>query len=219
MNDEKDKIKEQLLKQVLLISKGSEAYILNYEGNLNIYAMLISKSTVHKYLSIKREENTFIGGADKSFILFQLSFLTGTFLESIKKSEIPKNEVGVILNEIDLAVFFLLRKLQTLYEKKKNETLAKELDSQKEKPIDLKVKEKMILLSEFGILGFLKDQTNFRTSTNRLAKAIALLLGEKQTTIQSYLNPMLSEGVSQKNNPYNNNEIVESVKKKIEKLE
>lgn len=61
--------------------------------------------------------------------------------------------------------------------------------------------EKVIMLYKLGVLDFLKEQEPFNLSTNRLASALSGITGIDTKTIQSYINPIISEGVSQKNNP------------------
>lgn len=81
---------------------------------------------------------------------------------------------------------------------------------------DVGAKEKVIALNELGILNYLqKEFTICQTSTNKIAEVLSLLTGEKSGTIQSYINPMINEGTSQKNNPYNNINTVEKTKNKL----
>ena len=76
-------------------------------------------------------------------------------------------------------------------------------------------KEKIIYLNELKILEYLrKEYPILRTSNNKLAALISKITGQKHSTIQSYINPILnSEGrVDQSNNPYNNKKNVSKVK-------
>ncbi len=68
----------------------------------------------------------------------------------------------------------------------------------------VKATEKIIYLHELGVLDFLKNKSPFNTDTNLLAEVLSKVLEERQTTIQSYLNPIYSPGVNQRNNPLNN---------------
>lgn len=83
-------------------------------------------------------------------------------------------------------------------------------------PNKLEPGKKIVLLHELGILHHLKDKYNY-LSVNRLAEIISLFIDEKQTTIQSNINPILSEtkSLSQNNSPLtdiNINEIREILK-------
>ncbi len=70
--------------------------------------------------------------------------------------------------------------------------------------INSKLSDKIILLHELGLIKHLRSQTPFLESTNALAKCLAKLTGEKQTSIQSCLNPIINPDSSQKNNPLKN---------------
>lgn len=80
---------------------------------------------------------------------------------------------------------------------------------------DSNAKEKIVFLNEFKIIDFLKENSEFSTSTNRLATLLSAITGEKAETLQSYLNPMASKHTDQKNNPYKNEKLVKRVKSKI----
>lgn len=81
---------------------------------------------------------------------------------------------------------------------------------------DSSLKEKIIVLKELGIIEYLQEEfTICQTSTNKLSEVISLIIGEKSSTIQSYINPMINSGTSQKNNPYIN---YNSVEKSLNRL-
>ena len=74
--------------------------------------------------------------------------------------------------------------------------------------------EKIIALNEAGVLSFLKDKEPFNLSVNSLAEYLSLCLGEKTTSIQSYLNALLNNS-DQTKSPYNSPKTVEKVKQKL----
>lgn len=80
---------------------------------------------------------------------------------------------------------------------------------------DTKRTEKIIILKQLGILDFLKEKQPFNTSTNALASVLSGITGIKSGTLQSYINPIYSTNVEQKNNPLKNEK---SVNKVIQKL-
>ena len=80
---------------------------------------------------------------------------------------------------------------------------------------DNKGTEKIIMLHKLGVLDFLKEKNPFDSSTNALASVISGITGEKQTVVQSYLNPIYSKGVSQKNNPLKTESTVNKVTQKL----
>lgn len=75
--------------------------------------------------------------------------------------------------------------------------------------------EKIIALSEAGVLDFLKNKEPFNISVNSLAKYLSLCLGEKTTSIQSYLNPLHNNNSDQSKSPYRSPKTVEKVKQKL----
>lgn len=79
-----------------------------------------------------------------------------------------------------------------------------------------KANEKIIALKELGIIEFLQNNNPIcQTSTNKLAELLSLLTGENAKTLQSYLNPIINNQTSQKNNPLNNTKTVEKIKDKL----
>lgn len=77
-----------------------------------------------------------------------------------------------------------------------------------------KLTEKIIALNEAGILDFLKEKQPFNLSTNSLAEFLSLCLGEKTTSIQSYINPIINNS-DQSKSPYYTAKTVEKVKLKL----
>ena len=100
---------------------------------------------------------------------------------------------------------FILEKLQI-----KLDRLPKESDFSAPKGT-----EKIIMLHQLGILDFLKEKEPFNLSTNALASVISGITGEKREVMQSYLNPIFSKNVSQKNNPLKTESTVKKIKHKL----
>ncbi len=75
--------------------------------------------------------------------------------------------------------------------------------------------EKIIYLKQLGIIDFLREKEPFKNSTNKLATAISAITGIPQQTAQSYLNPIVSTGTEQKNNPLNSIIKVEKIKQTL----
>ena len=63
-----------------------------------------------------------------------------------------------------------------------------------------KIAERITVLNEIGIINYLRKLEPFNVSTNRLAELLSLFMNEEQTTIQSYINPIVN-GENGKNNP------------------
>jgi hypothetical protein len=79
---------------------------------------------------------------------------------------------------------------------------------------DSKLTEKIIALDEMGVLDFLKAKEPFNMSTNRLAEYLSLCLGQKASSIQSYINPIINKS-DQTKSPYNTEKTVEKTRQKL----
>ena len=79
-------------------------------------------------------------------------------------------------------------------------------------------KQKVIYLKELGIIDFLRSCEPFSASTNSLASALSGITGIEKKTVQSYINPIINKGTSQKNNPYENKENVNKVIKNLDDM-
>ena len=68
--------------------------------------------------------------------------------------------------------------------------------------------ERVVLMKELGLLDFLKQRMEDELeyfSPNKLAEILSSFTGIEQSTLQSYLNPIYSKNVSDKNNPLKTN--------------
>lgn len=78
--------------------------------------------------------------------------------------------------------------------------------------------EKIIMLEKLGVLEFLRTKEPFNLSINALSSALSGITGEKQTTLQSYINPMMSKGTNQRNNPMTKNKAVAKIESRLTNL-
>lgn len=78
--------------------------------------------------------------------------------------------------------------------------------------------EKIIYLNELGIIDFLRTKQPFNTSVNSLANVLTAITSEKHTTIQPYLNALLSNTGAENKNPYYTKSTVEKVKNQLMNL-
>lgn len=128
-------------------------------------------------------------------------------LEFTKKSIIENRVIPLLeflINEIELII--------------NNSTLELNINEELFDLSDSSALEKIIMLDELGILEYLKNQSPFKSSVNLLANAISGITGIKSVTVQSYINPMFNENVSQKNNPRNSIKAVNRIKESLNKL-
>ena len=77
-----------------------------------------------------------------------------------------------------------------------------------------KLTEKILALNEVGVLDFLRNKEPFNFSVNKLAEFLSLCLGEKATSIQSYINAIINKS-DQSKSPYHTIKTVEKVKQKL----
>ena len=101
---------------------------------------------------------------------------------------------------------YSLERIKQLLEVKKQDSLTDYSNS--------KLTEKIIVLNEAGILDFLRNKEPFNLSVNSLAEFLSLCLGEKTTSIQSYINAIINKS-DQSKSPYNTPKTVEKVKQKL----
>jgi len=77
---------------------------------------------------------------------------------------------------------------------------------------DTTIKQKLIYLHELGLLHELRKVEPFKYSVNRIAQAVSAIIGEKQSTIQSYINPIFNTSSKQDNSALHNQEDVDDVR-------
>ncbi|HEY0047389.1 MAG TPA: hypothetical protein VGB44_11830 [Flavobacterium sp.] len=86
------------------------------------------------------------------------------------------------------------------------------IESKDSSELEFRTKEKLITLNELGVLQFLLANPSLGKNISKISKILSPIINVKHTTLVSYLNPLLSESVDQKNNPYENERLVEKIK-------
>jgi hypothetical protein len=135
------------------------------------------------------------------------------------------NEVGYDLGHSYLyGTIYLIKQedakhfLEKEFEKDEYKTHTKSIQEKKEDILidysQSKLTEKIIALNEAGVLDFLRNKEPFNFSVNSLAEFLSLCLGEKTTSIQSYINAIINNS-DQSKSPYNTTKTVEKVKQKL----
>ena len=128
----------------------------------------------------------------------------------IDEEHYPFN-LALINHELAKNIFISQRKKIKFLENKKEELLrsAKELSVISDEILEDYSKtsnpDKIVFLKELGVLDFLQNKMNQEMvgfSVNKLAQVISSFTGINQGTAQSYLNPMFSNKVNDKNDPY-----------------
>lgn len=75
--------------------------------------------------------------------------------------------------------------------------------------------EKIVMLHELGVLDFMRKMMPFSNSTNSLAKVLSIITGEKQSSIQAMINPIINPSTSQKNNPLTSTRPVNKIRQQL----
>ena len=102
---------------------------------------------------------------------------------------------------------YSLERIKQLSELKKEEVLIDYNDSS--------LAEKIIALNEGGVIDLLRKKTPFNTSTNALAEYLSLCIGERTTSIQSYIQPIINKMSDQDKSPYKTKKTVKRVEQKL----
>jgi hypothetical protein len=124
-------------------------------------------------------------------------------IEILKEYPIT-NDYKKIIKFIDAEI------INGLSEKKIELESGLEIDLSKTKAI-----EKIIFLSELGVLEFLRDKSPFNTTINSLATILSAITGENNTTLQPSLNAMFSNAVDKSKDPYKTKNTVEKVRNQL----
>ena len=170
----------------------------------------------------------------------EIDFITseleeGVFTNKLKEYRLGDFEIQIDSDINDQIYFSLKRRFEYLQQRAKEtgfdlvynknsksyslEPIKQNLELIKEEVLmdysDSILTERIIALNELGVLEFLKEKYPFNTSVNKLAESLSLCLGEKTTSIQSYINPIFSKKSDQSKSPYNTEETVERIKQKL----
>lgn len=85
-------------------------------------------------------------------------------------------------------------------------------------PLDLSntsAVEKIIYLNELGIIDFLRTKPEFTLSTNLMATILSAITNVKATTLQTSLNRLISNDITDKNHPYKTQKTVDKVRQTL----
>jgi len=156
------------------------------------------------------EDITFLNGNCASYDLIVES------IENKTKSEGINNLDSIIANykiHFNKIISFLETKKLSIEKPLTEPDNFKEVDLSNSSAV-----KKVIYLKELGIIDLLQKQPCFY-AVNNLATVLSSITGEKPTTLQPILNPMINtKGTAQKNNPYNTITNVNKVKKQLIEL-
>jgi hypothetical protein len=211
------------------ISELQEVFETEYKNYIsrNIY-FFGCPIKVYKELYYKRMHDFFeekLTFSEKDFI--QMEFKEGVlefdfnFLEDDLQLTIEnslKERYLFLTNQLFLLGFTVIEnngEIEIVPAEKKNENETIDTKDFEDESAMTNGKEKIIYLNELKVIEHLKKEYPLlKTSNNKLASLISKITGQKHSTIQSYINPMLNseDRVNQSNNPYNNKKNVLKVK-------
>jgi len=162
-------------------------------------------------------EKDFIQMEFKEGVLeFDFNFLEDDLQLTIENS--LKERYLFLTNQLFLLGFTVIEnngEIEIVPAEKKNENETINVKDFEDETVMTNGKEKIIYLNELKVIEHLKKEYPIlKTSNNKLASLISKITGQKHSTIQSYINPMLNseDRVDQSNNPYNNKKNVLKVK-------
>ena len=162
-------------------------------------------------------EKDFIQMEFKEGVLeFDFNFLEDDLQLTIENS--LKERYLFLTNQLFLLGFTVIEnngEIEIVPAEKKNENETINVKDFEDETVMTNGKEKIIYLNELKVIEHLKKEYPLlKTSNNKLASLISKITGQKHSTIQSYINPMLNseDRVNQSNNPYNNKKNVLKVK-------
>jgi len=180
----------------------------------------IYTSTYKKRLKVFRDIYT--DAEEHNFIIDEQDLINSYQFSDFIDDNLKKN-IGYSLQKIQN---YLREKLKSLGYKIKN-TVTKDgkvnsiaikeasvINLDVEPVLDLsgmRIKDKIIYLELIGFFDYIKGKEPY-LNTNQIASIVSAFIGEKSKTIQSYINPILSKEVSQRNNPFKNRSNVEKIK-------
>jgi hypothetical protein len=227
----------------LIKAFGVDKFYINPQSLLELNIVALKKLDKGESLKVDYdlEEDAFysqkIEGKDLEFSVCGLSFkLSNSISSFIYEDEI---DISKIIDRIIALVFLseniivqknmLLGSIKYFEDKhldfvgykalawKLQSTYSEIFDKKEEVLIDYsesKLTEKIIALNEVGVLDYLLTKEPFNLSVNSLAEYLSLCLGEKTSSIQSYINPIINKS-DQTKSPYNTPKTVDKVKQKL----
>jgi hypothetical protein len=227
----------------LIKAFGVDKIYINVQSLIELNMVALKNLDIGKSLKLDYdlEEDVFysqkIEGKDFEFSVCGLSFkLSNSISSFIYEDEI---DISKIIDKIIAVVFLsekiivqknmLLGSIKYFEDKhldfegykalawKLQSTYSELFDKKEDILIDYsqsKLTEKIIALNEAGVLDFLRNKEPFIFSVNSLAEFLSLCLGEKTTSIQSYINAIINNS-DQSKSPYNTPKTVEKVKQKL----
>lgn len=173
-------------------------YQENYESDLKVYLDSYEDNTEIAFLEVDLY-------AHKQY----LKHLLTKTADYIVKDEDKINQQKV--NTQKRIIDFIENKLLALKGKvSTSSSIESEIDLS-----DSNAVQKMIYLNELGIIELLRKEPCFASSVNNLANVITAITGEKHSTIQPYLNALLSKTDAENKHPYYTKSTVEKIKNQL----
>jgi hypothetical protein len=175
-----------------------------------------------QYLELSKEEVYFYGCPidvyAKTFSKRLLSFLS-EFPDATENyfCEYELKNVGsyIMSNARKNRMSYSLKRRSEFLNEKISESQKKTKEPDTIDLSDTSTIEKIIYLHKLGVVSLLRSKRPFNTSVNSLATVLSAITGAGTSTIQSYLNPMLSINVDQNKNPLNSEKPVNKVQKQL----
>jgi hypothetical protein len=160
--------------------------------------------------------------SEEEIITTELQRMKNCMVALLKnKEKRTQRECLVIVEQMDVYKKFLLNREDYLKTKRKSDMIySKFFDEegnllQQESEVNrnhLNAVQKIILLDKLGMIEFLRNVPGLSTSINNLAWTLASITDEKQSTLQPYLNALLTKTAAENKHPYYSKSSVDKVK-------
>lgn len=192
----RDELREAITDAILMTSR--DLYLKSIEENYywKYCSFLVYKNTYESRLTsyANRNDNT-SENLEPSFIKHEIGSIDGS-LEHLYFKYFDANTTDKVKIATELKINYLEEKLKNLQTNELQNDFNLDIS-------DTSATDKIIYLSQLGVLDFLRTQSPFNMSINRLATVLSAITGEKKATLQPMLNPIFSAETNQKNNPLN----------------
>lgn len=200
-----DELRESITEAVLMVSR--DLYLKSIEENYywKYCSFLVYKNTYESRLTSYANSNDNTSeNLEPSFIKHEIESIDGS-LEYLYFKYFDSKTRDKVKIASELKINYLEEKLKNLQTNELQNDFNLDIS-------DTSATDKIIYLSQLGVLDFLRTQSPFNMSINQLATVLSAITGEKKATLQSMLNPIFSAETNQKNNPLNKSKNTTKIK-------
>jgi hypothetical protein len=200
-----DELRACMLESIFTVSRN--LYLKSIEENYywKYCSFLVYKNTHESRLTsyANRNDNT-SEKLEPSFIEHEISSINSS-LEYLYFKYFDSKTIEKVKIASESKINYLKAKLKSLQNNELQNDFNLDIS-------DTSATDKIIYLSQLGVLDFLRTKSPFNMSINQLATVLSAITGEKTATLQPMLNPIFSTETNQKNNPLNKSKNTTKIK-------